>query len=366
MAAEEKKPQSASDFGIYVMRSILKLGLATIPQNFELYYASMGGSHPELAKELEALGPAPAQADVDLIANRFFADRLSVRVADVTHQKLNKSIGNIQDIISNENQGLDKYSAVITKATRQLITTYEKNGNLSAAQLLEAIKLVVVATEDRSKECRSVNEKISTEAQELERTKKELENYKELARIDHLTRVLNRRSFDDEIAKIYDDGSFENCCLMMMDIDHFKKFNDTHGHQFGDAILRRVAETIRNNVRPDVTVARVGGEEFAIITRNVDPQIAKLIAERVRSAVEAMDNIDRKSGKNYGTITVSIGVCMAVEADSAPRLYANADEMLYSSKKNGRNRVTIYNDPESDGNYEGKYLREPFERKRAS
>jgi len=59
VAAEEKKPQSASDFGIYVMRSILKLGLATIPQNFELYYASMGGSHPELAKELDALGPTP-------------------------------------------------------------------------------------------------------------------------------------------------------------------------------------------------------------------------------------------------------------------------------------------------------------------
>jgi diguanylate cyclase len=217
----------------------------------------------------------------------------------------------------------------------------------------------VTATEDRSKDCRSVNAKIQTEALELERTKKELDTYKELARIDHLTRVLNRRSFDDEISRIYDENDSGYTCLMMLDIDHFKQFNDAYGHQFGDAILRRVAETIRSNVRPDVTVARVGGEEFAIITRNVEPPVARLIAERVRTAVESMENIDRKSGKNYGTITVSIGLCMGFDADSAPKLYANADEMLYASKKNGRNRVTVYKDPDaaSDYDYEGRYLR---------
>jgi diguanylate cyclase (GGDEF)-like protein len=121
--------------------------------------------------------------------------------------------------------------------------------------------------------------------------------------------------------------------LLMLDIDHFKKLNDTRGHQAGDDVLRRVAATLRDQQRAYDTAARYGGEEFALILPGVAREDSYDVGERVRQAIEA----------NGCEVTASLGVAtFPVDAQSEDGLVAAADEALYASKHGGRNQVTQY------------------------
>jgi diguanylate cyclase (GGDEF)-like protein len=125
----------------------------------------------------------------------------------------------------------------------------------------------------------------------------------------------------------------------MIDLDHFKKLNDRHGHAYGDRVLRAVGERISNAIRADDTPARYGGEEFAVLLRRADPKQAVEVAERIREQIGAM------SGEELGVnerVTVSIGVAVADSHITDPTsLLEAADAALYQAKRDGRNRVVL-------------------------
>ncbi len=346
------------------MRRMTQLGVAVIPQNFEVFYAAMSGSHHELARDLKELGNAPLQNEIDKLANRYFADRLQNRVAGITHNKLNDILQRLQTFLESETNDLTKYSEVVSKASREFEMASKKDVGLSGNPLLLVMRLLLESTSARSGETEVLSSKINHEANELENTRKELETFRCLANTDYVTQLLNRRSFDEELQKIYTGGNAGTAGLLLLDIDHFKMFNDTHGHPVGDVILKRVAETIKANIRPDMIAARVGGEEFAIIARDIETGVFELLAERIRKAVENLENIDRKTGKDFGQVTISSGICMAADANNGPALYRQTDEMLYRSKGNGRNCTSVFKrqtvKPDMDSlHYSGRYFRQP-------
>ena len=160
---------------------------------------------------------------------------------------------------------------------------------------------------------------------------------------DRLTGVFNRGAFEDrlqsELAASRRRGT--PLALLLFDIDHFKRLNDTYGHLAGDAVLRSVAQCVQTTVRPEDVVARFGGEEFVVILRAVSPRGARVMAERVRSAIEGL-------GTPYNdTIigaTISVGVAHTMNAKSveSPAVFiAAADGALYEAKHQGRNRVVL-------------------------
>ena len=158
-----------------------------------------------------------------------------------------------------------------------------------------------------------------------------------LIRLDGLTGIANRRSFDGALARAWDRSRRSHSALgvLMIDVDHFKRYNDTHGHQAGDEILRRVAEGVEAAVlRPDDVAARYGGEEFLILLPDTERDGALLVAENLRSEIEKAE----LSG--IGSVTASLGVAVlptdAVEPDDLMR---KADRALYIAKETGRNRV---------------------------
>lgn len=165
-----------------------------------------------------------------------------------------------------------------------------------------------------------------------------------LATRDGLTNVANRRAFDDRLNTEWRRASRESraLSLLMVDVDYFKDYNDTYGHQDGDDCLRRVAAALVSEVvkRAGDTVARYGGEEFAVLLPTTDPAGALVVAERIRAAVAALDLPHRRSGV-ASHVTVSIGVASAHDtANSMPaRLIAAADAALYRAKHTGRNCV---------------------------
>jgi two-component system, cell cycle response regulator len=163
----------------------------------------------------------------------------------------------------------------------------------------------------------------------------------ELALVDPLTGLNNRRFLENHLATMLDQTQRRRAplSLMIFDIDHFKSVNDTHGHDCGDEVLKGFADRLRRVIRGGDLLCRLGGEEFVIVMPNVGIELAAKIAERTRTAIEEEPFVIDKSGRSI-PVTVSVGVA-GRGADCDPdSLYRRADRALYRSKAEGRNRVT--------------------------
>ena len=180
----------------------------------------------------------------------------------------------------------------------------------------------------------------------------------ELSLKDPLTGLANRRHFravlEREIDRVTRSG--EAALLLMLDIDHFKKVNDTHGHLAGDVVLQSVARTLSACVRPMDTLARYGGEEFAVVLPACQAAFGRVVAERIRRAVA--NSIIKISPSVELSVTVSIGGAFAMQwIRSTTLLWTDrADSQLYQAKAAGRNRVNIEEQPDSTVSAEEKSL----------
>ena len=167
-----------------------------------------------------------------------------------------------------------------------------------------------------------------------------LREYEYDATIDPLTGLFNRRWLDNMLRRLMKraQASGQDLALVMIDIDHFKQYNDGHGHLAGDRALHTVARTIIENLRPEDTVARYGGEEMLALLPNTDLEGARIIAERLREAVAAL-TIEAADRTRLPRITISAGVA-ELRPDYTPgRFIAAADKALYRAKHGGRDRV---------------------------
>lgn len=168
---------------------------------------------------------------------------------------------------------------------------------------------------------------------------------------DHLTGLLNRKSFDDKIMQMalsLSDANKRNVdkvhyCLAVLDIDHFKRVNDTYGHLLGDEVLLHFSQCMNETFREYDLLFRVGGEEFVVVLRNVDRERAAAIMERFRKAVET------HYFPQVGQITVSIGVTFIGANDLPMTVMDRADKTLYYVKENGRNQVAFFEQLVADG-----------------
>ena len=170
-----------------------------------------------------------------------------------------------------------------------------------------------------------------------------------LSYVDPLTNLANRRYFDEHFEKIWQQRqrSKDQIAFIMIDIDYFKQFNDNNGHQAGDKCLRQVAESLQKNIkRPGDIVARIGGEEFAIVLHDTSKEGVLQIAEKIKDDVQALQISHTSSDLKVITISLGIAITNAEQKNqSAKMLYHMADEALYQSKQSGRNQYTFFKDP---------------------
>jgi diguanylate cyclase len=181
-----------------------------------------------------------------------------------------------------------------------------------------------------------LQQRLEKAEQQLAQQAVEIKAHESEARTDSLTGLNNRRAFDDELKRRFSEWQRKNtpCTLVLLDIDFFKKFNDTHGHQVGDEVLRQVAKVLTAQSRDMDMPCRYGGEEFAVILPATAAAQACIVAERIRAAVEASTTVcDGKSLK----VTCSLGISDFASEDDVARLIRRADDALYASKKAGRN-----------------------------
>ena len=188
--------------------------------------------------------------------------------------------------------------------------------------------------------------RISSVQQELIEANKKLD---EIAYFDVLTQIMNRRGYEDIFDRLWGDHKRrkQGMCVLLMDIDHFKTYNDNYGHIEGDQCLRNVAQTIKATLlRPIDVVARYGGEEFVILLPDTEEKGALAVAERIIEALrKAAIPHEHSSAAEHVTVSIGIAECSDVSAtDLTPsKLVQKADEALYQAKETGRNRATCAN-----------------------
>ena len=175
---------------------------------------------------------------------------------------------------------------------------------------------------------------------EIEHLKGQLDNARKEATVDALTGLHNRRGFDETLAnRLKEDGAgSKNRAVLLLDIDHFKQVNDTHGHLVGDKVLVGIGQQLLKQMRGSDYLSRFGGEEFAILLLDTPLTNAFTVAENLRNSISRLRWRHPKSSKEVAQITISIGIASIKPNDSVEALLERCDKALYRAKSLGRNR----------------------------
>lgn len=192
-------------------------------------------------------------------------------------------------------------------------------------------------------ETRNFESSLQQTTQEIQSLKVKLNTARKQATSDALTGLNNRRGFDTALNDVIKNRRSKKTdfCLIILDIDHFKTVNDTHGHLVGDKVLVGVAKQLSNMVRGNDYLARYGGEEFAIILPDTPITGAFTVAENIRRTIDRLRLKHITTGKKIGKVTVSIGLARYVPSESVEELLGRCDSALYKAKSLGRNRTII-------------------------
>jgi len=329
------------------IKKMIELGVPASPVNYMVWYHYFANSYPDLKRTIDVL----------LDNNQEFDDAQCARIyeqyftLDVESGMLDTASTNIENIINRAVQYLDEAG---TDAAVFGETLADASGGLKGGsnpgEAREIISGVVNATQEMEKRSKLLEERLAAASSEVAGLRQEIEITRREAATDGLTGLANRKRFDttlrDTAAEMMEDG--QDMCLLMLDIDFFKKFNDNYGHQTGDQVLKLLAITLDECIKGQDTAARYGGEEFAVILPQTSLNSAIVLAENIRERVSRKSIINKSSGEQLGAITLSIGVAKYDFGEPLNELISRADTALYAAKNQGRNKVLSENDLASD------------------
>jgi diguanylate cyclase len=331
--------EQANEYLRLVLPMLARLKLAPNPINFTLCYEYVAGRNVELKlalnKVLEEGTGLSKDAAVTLYRHYIW---------DIDRRNLETQRSKLRQVMTETLTGVGESVDQASRSNKVLTGCSQK---LEVMPELEAIREVVtevvVQTNAMAKNSLSLKEMLHETRREVENLRDQLEQSRQEATTDALTGLLNRRAFDVEMAKATDNAEMaqEYLSLLMIDIDHFKQVNDTHGHLVGDKVIRFIATQLSKNVKGRDVVARIGGEEFAILLPSTQLENARILAESIRIKIEKSQLKRMDNSVSLGTITVSIGATCYKRGEPTNEFFHRADKALYRSKHAGRNKVSI-------------------------
>ncbi|MFP5461025.1 MAG: diguanylate cyclase [Gammaproteobacteria bacterium] len=302
------------------------------PQSYALWFAYASGAHPRLTAALEPVVSAQA---------RLTGEQTRTLVGLVPDLDDLEKIGRLQSALLKTISRTADASARTLEATGRIRASVSEAAGLVADDpAAGAIKLAESAgLLDRS--LLELDHRLRESEAEVAQRKARLDDVRREARTDALTRLPNRRAFDEALGAQMSEAQATGrpLSLVIIDADRFKKINDELGHVFGDRVLGTIAEVLSRNVKGKDVLARFGGEEFALLLPETARSGAAQLAEQLRDAVERIRIKRSGSGEVIGNITVSCGITQLANADTAASFIDRADGALYEAKRQGRNRV---------------------------
>ena len=313
------------------------------PVSYALWYEYAAGRNPALREAVDAALEASGPLDndtVNALYGRFFAEP-EVAAADRLHADLRRVMGELSEHAASAGTHASEYHESLGQCREQL------SRGVDADQLGGVVQSLIDNTTQMRSSAQMLQAQLQDSTREVDELRAELERAKNDAHTDPLTGINNRRALVRTIEQALSPGGpgLEGACLIMLDIDHFKKCNDQYGHLFGDKVIRCVAQVMLSHVKGQDTAARIGGEEFAILLPDTPLEGARTLAERLRATIQNGRIRRGDAGEQVGSITVSLGVTAYCPGEPFDEMMLRADRALYASKTGGRNRVTVADAP---------------------
>ena len=338
MAADFAEHERTVVFAEIALDQIKALRLPAEPRTFEIWYHYATGYNAALNQlingKLERSGTLTA-ADVDDIYNSYFAPtRVSDRIEQV-NAKVVDEIDQVMAMVDAAVGSTTSYSESLADASVQLGSAKDRDG----------LRLIVESVLQKTHEIEHTNQALETRLRtsklEITELQANLEAVRAESLTDPLTSLANRKYFDQTLERLLNESSGANppTSLLMVDIDHFKSFNDKFGHLTGDQVLRLVGQCMKHNLKGQDIASRYGGEEFAVILPKTDARQAMTVAEHIRQAVMTKELLKRSTGETLGKVTISIGVASQRPDDTVQSIIERADACLYAAKHAGRNKA---------------------------
>jgi len=329
---------TAYDLAARALADMRRCKVWPTPLNFELWLQITADPHGGLATAVERLiaaGEAITEArSVELAAAHLSHHAFGADLSSAS-EKLVQQIDDISKTLANAQRNQADYGRTLAGASEVLATA-------EPPVLAKMIKTLTDATRLIQTQSSVLEKRLNDSTGEVQRLQQRLDVVRRDAMTDALTGLANRKAWDEGIEKavLQAAHSGQPLAVAILDIDHFKRFNDTWGHQTGDQVIRYVASVIgRLGVAPRLA-ARYGGEEYAVLLPGDTAEATASLLDTMRVEISSRRLKRRSTNEELGAVTVSIGVAQYHDGESAASLVERADIALYASKHGGRNLVT--------------------------
>lgn len=305
------------------------------PINYQVWYSYFKGDKPRLRQEMDAI-LKDTYGYNDRAGRRLYAEYLE---NDDEHSELDKLFKRLLDAmmkklgawthkLESNTEQLDKYSQDLSQH------------NLNQDELKNLTHSMITTTSEMRDHNQTFQKELLTALSEIQKLKRQLLEARAESMADELTQLGNRKAFNLAIEELTTQQSSDNALfLILTDIDHFKKFNDTFGHLVGDSVLRYFANIMRKQQRKNHTCCRYGGEEFAILVQGGNLEQTLEHAEALREELKKAHLKRKDTGEILPDITASFGVAQYRPYEAIDEFIKRADDMLYKAKQAGRNQV---------------------------
>jgi diguanylate cyclase len=331
---EEMDLGHSTDVAGRAMRSMSEHGVPPTPQNFSVWFAYALGSLPALQKTIDALFASKSNFDAETnrkLYEAFIASSLETHDLDASHQ--------LSDVVHRARRFLQ---VAIADQKSQIASLSEATVECGAAMDPGPIILKLIdQLADASSRAIALEANFTSTSQQLDKVRASLRDAERRSNTDALTGLANRRSLDaflrSELINAMESGN--SLSVFMLDIDHFKQFNDKHGHRVGDQVLKLVSRVLQESMREVDLAARYGGEELFAVLPGANIAAAITVAERIRAQISNARLTKRRSGTEIGSVTVSIGIAEFRSTETAEMMIDRCDRALYRAKQLGRNRT---------------------------
>jgi diguanylate cyclase len=325
------------------LKTMASHGVPPSPHNYAVWFAYVGGLEVELSRTIDAR-IAAHEPFTDQVSNELYERFCDVRrhlgVLQQTSAELDHAVERVVQVINSATGD----TATFNKALDSL--SGELGEGISEDRVRSIVANLLVETKNVAEKGRTLEDKLTRASGEVAELRQNLEVVRREALTDPLTGIPNRKLFESRLREAARNAveTGEPMSLLMLDIDHFKRFNDNYGHQLGDQVLRLVAKTLADGVKGRDTPARYGGEEFVIVLPQTRLENAVTVAEQIRRTMVRHKVVRKDTGEEYGVIALSVGASIYRPGEDLGELIRRADAALYHAKHTGRNRVVAEDD----------------------